>query len=338
MPVLALELIVIFAAPDSHLPASVWMGLAAIICEKTKRGEGQIALKRLLNSSSAKLASTVVDGVWKDGLYPKSGETDIAAGLVWLTLGSPSAAIVEGRPQHPLLRAVSKVGSNRCAHRRFHSTDAHPYQAPELPFYFLHARLWLLIAIARVAMDHPQNVAKYADALKAIALDKSAPHVLMRHFAAQALLVCASERQHCPVGGGCQGAEEGQRVALPEGKRRSNTSAIHFTRSVRARCRSQGPNSTWTTISTNTDVTKVSDMFDRSRWETQDAITAWVRKYDPQITSMYESGGRPVRQRDRIRGMAGAVSPLWTTTGMARTLPGGRRVPGEVSGRSAPIR
>ncbi len=43
--VLALELIALFAAPDSHWPASIWMNLAAIICEKAKLGEGQIALE-----------------------------------------------------------------------------------------------------------------------------------------------------------------------------------------------------------------------------------------------------------------------------------------------------
>jgi len=36
-------------------------------------------------------------------------------------------------------------------------------------------------------------VAKYADTLKAIALDVNMPHVLFRDFAAQALLVCASK-------------------------------------------------------------------------------------------------------------------------------------------------
>jgi len=122
-PVLALKLIAIFASPGSHLPASSWMGLAATICEKTKQGEGQIALKRLLNSNSAKLASTVVDGVWKDGLYPKSGETDIAAGLLWRTLGSPSAAH-RWRAAHSI-RCFARFGKWEVIDaliRRFHST------------------------------------------------------------------------------------------------------------------------------------------------------------------------------------------------------------------------
>ena len=303
MSVLTLGLITIFAAPDSHLPASVWMGLAAIICEKTKQDESQIALTRLLNSSSAKLASTVVDGVWKGGLYPKSGETDIAAGLVWLTLGSPSAAH-RWRASHSI-RCFARFGKWEVIDAiisKFHSTDAHPYQAPELPFYFLHARLWLLIAIARVAMDHPQNVTKYADTLKAIALDKNVPHVLLHHFAVQALLVCASSGSNIVSEAEVKALKAVNESPFPKKKTKEYRSDSFY----------QGRPDSMPKPELEfhmdydfdkMDVTAVSNMFDRSRWETKDAMTAWVRKYDQQITSMYESGGRSIRQRDHIRGI-----------------------------------
>ncbi len=303
VPELALELTVIFAGPDSHLPASVWMGLAAIISQKTKRGEGQIALKRLLNSGSARLASTVVDGVWREGLYPKTGETDIAAGLVWLKLGSPPAAD-RWRAAHSV-RSFARFGKWEVIDaliRRFYSTDAHPYQAPELPFYFLHARLWLLIAIARIAMDHPQNVGKYADALKAIALDKSTPHVLLRHFAAQALLVCAS-------GGGIVLSEADAKALktvnespFPKRKTKEYPRDSFYMRRPDSMPEPEFEFHMDYDFD-KLDVSSVSDIFDRSRWETKDAMTAWVRKYDPHITSMDENGGRAIRSWDRIRGM-----------------------------------
>jgi hypothetical protein len=305
--VLALELIVIFTAPDSHLPASIWMGVAAVICEKTKRGEGQIALKRLLNSSSAKLASTVVDGVWNEGLYPKSGETDIAAGLVWLTLGSPSAAY-RWRAAHSI-RSFARFGKWEVIDAligRFRSTDAHPYQAPELPFYFLHARLWLLIAIARVAIDHPQDVAKYADALKTIALDKSTPHVLLRHFAAQALLACASGGSIVLSEADVKALKTVNESSFPKKKTKEYPrESIYSARPDSI----PGPKPEFYLDYDfdKTEITSASEIFDRSRWETKDALTAWVRRYDSQVSSMYESGGRSVRQRDPYRG----ISPLY---------------------------
>jgi hypothetical protein len=303
LPVLVLELIFVFAQPDSHLPASVWMSLASIVCQKAKRGEGQIALKRLLNSNAAKLASTVVDGIWKEGLYPKSGETDIAAGVVWRCLGSPSAA-QRWRAAHSI-RCFARFGKWEVIDAligRFHSTDAHTYQAPELPFYFLHARLWLLIAIARVAMDHPQNVMKYADALKAIALDQGMPHVLMRHFAARAVLACA----------------KGGSIPLPESDAKAlkkindslfpskKTKEYERDSFYHGRPDSMPEPAFEFNLDFDfdkSDVAQVSRMFERSRWETRDSISTWVRKYDPQIESMYKSGGRSARQRDGFRGI-----------------------------------
>lgn len=303
MPDLALELITIFAAPDSHLPASIWMGLAAIICERTTDGEGQAALSRLLKSNSAKLASTVVDGTWKKGMYPTDGQVEVAAGLVWLTLGSPHTAY-RWRAAHSI-RCLARFGKWDVIDAivaRFHSMDAHPYQAPELPFFFLHARLWLLIAIARLAVDYPQNVAKYADMLKSIALDTNAPHVLMRHFSTKAVLTCKD-------GGSLVLKAEESKALL----------AVNQSPFPRKTTREYPPDSFYQSRPDSipkpesefdldydfdkSDVGRVTGLFDRSRWETKDAITAQVRKFDQNIASMYESGGRVTHHRHRLTGM-----------------------------------
>lgn len=297
---LVLEFIAIFSAADSHVPAAVWMAFATLIAGKVTEGEGQIALKRLLNSGSAKLASTVVDGPWKDGLYPRNAATDIAAGLVWLSLGSPSAA-QRWRAAHSI-RSLAQLGKwdvLDALMERIDSTDALPYQAPELTFYFLHARLWLLIAIARAALDYPMSVAKYADALKAIALDENLPHVLLRHFAAQALL-------NCDTGGGIvlSGTDANSLRTINRSPFPSKIITKHAQGSFYAARPDSMPKPPvefhLEYDFDKTDVTDVSDMFDTSRWETKDAMTVWVRKYDSQITSMYETGGRVRRSREHL--------------------------------------
>ena len=300
---LALELITIFASPNSHLPASVWIGLAAAICEKTNQSEGQIALKRLLNSNAGMLASTVPDGDWKEGIYPKGEPVQIAAGLVWRVLGAPSAAH-RWRGAHSL-RCFARFGKWEVIDTiidKFHCIDAHPYQAPELPFYFLHARLWLLIAIARMAKDYPQKVARYADMLKTIALDTKLPHVLLRHFATQALLTCASR------GSLTLSKSEGEAL---KGVNKSpfpikKTKEFEKYSFYQARPDSIPEPVREFHLDYDFDkykVTKLSNLFGRSGWETKNAITAWVRKYDPQITRMRENGRRSVSQRDELRGM-----------------------------------
>src|SRR5207253_1064565 len=89
---LALELVKLHAEPDSSVPATVWLALASFICDEAREGEGQAALKRLLNSEAAKFSSTVIDGDWKEDIYPDSDALEITTGLVWRMLGSPYAA------------------------------------------------------------------------------------------------------------------------------------------------------------------------------------------------------------------------------------------------------
>lgn len=299
IPILVLELILVFVEPNSHLPASVWMSLATIVSQNAKPGEGQVALKRLLSSNAAKLSSTVVDGLWKEGLYPKANETDIAAGLVWRSLGSPYAT-----------QRWMAAHSIRCFARfqrwdvidalmqRFFSTDAHPFQAPELAFYFLHARLWLLIATARMAIDYPTEVAQYAGTLKAIALDQSLPHVLMRDFAARAVLTCADRGTITLSAADVQLLRRINKSPLPMRTTKTYVSDSFYEGRPASMPEPDREFSLDYEFDKD-DVTEVSGMFGRSRWETRDAITAWVRNYDANIESMRETGGRSVREQDR---------------------------------------
>jgi hypothetical protein len=91
---MVLELIREFARPDSSLPGAVWLGFASFIGAEADEGESQLALTRLLRSDAAQLANNVVDGSWKEGLYPERDVPAIAAWFVWRMLGSPYA---EGR-------------------------------------------------------------------------------------------------------------------------------------------------------------------------------------------------------------------------------------------------
>jgi hypothetical protein len=279
------------------------MGLAAILCDKAKHGEGQIALKRLLNSTSAKLASTVLDGEWVESLYPKNGEVEIAAGLVWIKLGSPSAAF-RWRAAHSIrsFARFGKWGVIDAIIKKFNSTDARPFQAPELPFYFLHARLWLLIAIARVAMDYPQNIVKYAELLKTISLDKNTPHILLRHFAAQALLTCASSGSLVLSEADINVLNTVNESPFPKIKSENYSSDSFYKGRLDSIPKPEFEFHMDYDFD-KTEVTALSDMFDQSRWVTKDAITAWVLKLDPLIKSMYDNRGRSVSYRNRSHGM-----------------------------------
>lgn len=300
-----IKLIVIFIHSASPIPASIWINLATIILPLTKPGEGQLALKRLLISNSAKISSNVVDGEYNKDLYITSRDEEIAAGLVWQALGSPHAAS-RWRAAHSL-RCFARLGKWNVIDlliENYYSTNANPYQAPELPFYYLNARLWLLIAISRMAIEHPQNVAKYVELLKKIALDQAEPHILLRHFASRALLEINNK---CDIllKTEIKALRDVNKSPFPKKKIKEHQQDSYYQERERPDTIPKlKPEFSLDYDFDKTDVTDLSNMFDKSRWETKDSITAWVRKYDPTISNMYENCERFNNdQQDRFTGM-----------------------------------
>lgn len=293
MPTLALELVKVYSAPDYHVPASVWMNLASIVCKQASAGEGQVALKRLLNGSAAKLASTVNDGGWKEGLYPPAGETETAAGLIWLRLGSPAASN-RWRAAHSV-RCLARLGNWSVIDSlvsKMWMRDAGAFQAPELPFFFLHARLWLVIALARIAVESPDAIARYVGALEESLRDCDGSHVLLRHFASEAILKCAkagsihlSEDEVNKMQGinvspfprlkgkmGPTGFSSGDPQPMPAARSKSE---FHLDYDFE-----------------KYEVDSLCRVFGRPRSEIEESIGRLANKFDPKVTSMYSDGGR----------------------------------------------
>ncbi|MHB1189111.1 ATP-binding protein [Thiobacillus sp.] len=301
--ILAVELIKIYAEPDSFLPGSVWLALASIVCEEAREGEGQVALKRLLNSKTAQLSSSVLDGPWTEGLYPKDDPVTLSTGLIWRMLGSPHAA--------DRWLAAHSVRSFASFERwcvldalvgKLEQTDAGPFQAPELPFYFMHAKLWLLIALARIALDNPKAVARYKKPLLDVAFDKARPHVLMRHFAAQAIRVCADSGElklSSKIDTAIRGIDQSP---LPRLKKKIRVGGdFYHGRPGSAPKPKSGFQLDYDFQ--KHDVQYLSRVFGKAGWEVQDFVSEMAHRINPKCTSMYDSGGRETSRRAHIHGM-----------------------------------
>ena len=192
MAELVLEVIKVFSRPDSAVAGSVWLAFASFIAPEADEGQGQLGLTRLLSSDTARLADNVGDGPWATGRYPSNDTNEIAASLIWRVREGSPHAVDRWRAAH-CLRSFARFGRWDVIDRVVHhsgSETAGAFQAPELTFDHLHARLWLLIALARMALDHPEQIARYKDELLAVATETNEPHVLMQDFAAQVLLAC----------------------------------------------------------------------------------------------------------------------------------------------------
>jgi len=295
---LSLELIKIFALPEISTHSSVWLSLASFMCDEANPGEGQIAISRLLNSESAKLSSKVVDGKWQENLYPNANLTEVSAGFVWRLLGSPKASN-RWQAAH-CIRRFAKLGEWDVIDtliEKYSSEDAIPFQAPELKFYFLHAQLWLLISLSRIALDHPEKIANYRKFLERIALNDEVPHVLIRHFASKAILTCLDKGSLVISQGKEKQIKKINTSPFPilEEKSRGFDEGIYQKRPKDA---PEPQNEFYLDIDFQKyHVKPLARVFGKPVWLIKDCISEVVNEFDSDIDSMYDNGERETRQR-----------------------------------------
>jgi hypothetical protein len=287
-----------FSRPKMPVPASVWLNFAAEFNEQATPSVGESALKRLLQSGPAKLASNTEDGAWQEALIFTGDAVNATAGMIWFQLGSP---VTRQRwlAAHSLRTAVRRGRAEvlDAVVAKYHSRDALPFQAPELPFFYQHAQLWLLIAMARIALEAPKHIARHADFLEAIAIDSADRHVLRRHFAAQALLEYANSGQVSLSKARVQKLKCVNRSSFAIRKEK-NYYGNDFSPSRPKGIAEPLPELYLDYDFSKDDVAPLARMFRRSHWEVVDALVAKMREHDADIASMRDRKGRSRPGRD----------------------------------------
>jgi hypothetical protein len=104
----------------------------------------------------------------------------------------------------------------------YNQTSELSYRKLDVPFYWLAARLWLMMTLDRIATETPSAVEPHGPRLLAIANDNEFPHVLIRSFAKSA--ACKL------VGSGLLALDSTQRDAL----KRANTSPVRRKKAPRS--------------------------------------------------------------------------------------------------------
>lgn len=295
-----------FTRPKMPVPASVWLNFAAEFNERASPGVGEAALTRLLQSGPAKLASNTEDGAWQDAMTFTGDAVEAISGITWFQLGSP---VTRQRwfAAHSLRTAVrlgrAEVLDSVVA--KYPRRDAVPFQAPELPFFYQHAQLWLLIAMARIALEAPVVVARHADFLEAIATDAAEHHVLRQHFASQALLSCVDAGELRLPKARVQKLQRVNRSSFAAQKEKDYYRGDFYAPRPKDMAKPQPELHLDYDFSKN-EVTQLSSLFRQPHWETVDALIAKVREHDADIEFMSDSKGRTRPGRDHYtRGIDG---------------------------------
>ena len=188
------ELVKIYTQHDSVVSGSIWISFASFLNERAEDGIAQIAIKKLLSSEASKLGELASDGQWKPELYPTSESDKILAEMIWKKLGS-SNANDRWMTAHSV-RCFAKFDRWSVLSQlvgMINRRDAGSFQATDHKFFDYHARLWLLIAFARLSKDYPRQIESFKPAIEPYT---KINHVILRHFASKIILECAKQTLH----------------------------------------------------------------------------------------------------------------------------------------------
>ena len=152
------------------------------------------ALKFGLRLFDSALEDKDGDGPWSTSLSPPATIEESIAGYLYVGLAAPAAAI-RWEAAHVVL-GLCTLGSQEVLRRLMSLDEANsgePFINARLPFYRLHARQWLLIAMARAATEFPNALAPFADRFVDLALHDQ-PHVMIRMFSSRAAAALVEHR------------------------------------------------------------------------------------------------------------------------------------------------
>ena len=124
------------------------------------------------------------DGQWAPWLCVPDDNIKSLAGFIWSALGSPRAAM-----RWNAAHCVRKLAEFHCVEiidalvewMEYGKVDA--FGCNKFPFYDLHARLFLFIALSRISIDKPELLTKYSSLFSKFALKDF--HVLIQKFSSK---------------------------------------------------------------------------------------------------------------------------------------------------------
>lgn len=293
-----IERVVASLAPTANeVSGDSWLALAAKLAPDTNSSAMATGLERFLAITDATLPTEEGDGPWQEQFSVEDDQVEAVAALIWARLGHQKAAM-RWRAAHAVLRlaATERFDVIDALVARYDAPTVVPFGDAKLPAYPLHSRLWLLIALARLAADRPSHIAPHMPLFERVAFAENFPHVVMRSFALDALRALA------PL------LDPTRRASLETRIRGANVSPFaHQQADVMVEGRfARRPDSSPEPKDafhldydfTKNQVERVCHVFNCGAWEVADRVTYWVRRWDQTVNGMY-AGPRSGRDDDR---------------------------------------
>lgn len=295
-------------AQASDVRSDTWLRFAAALAQESSAESVRSALLRYLHHAAQALPDEVGDGRWTPERSVPKSTTALVAGLLWAQLGDPEAQ-KRWRAAHAIRRLV-QLHQGQILHLlfdHFSRITAGALQDQRFGFQFLHARLWLLIAVARIARDEPKCVLPFRCQLEAVAFNENDRHVFMKEFAKMALINLA----------GC--LEQKQRLLLLRRLRGVNSSPMEpidwrvrgYRDSSESRENSDQEGFYFDYDFEKYQVDSLTHIFDCNRAEVLDRCRAWLRRWSPHITRPWQESDSDISEANDSDERNGANRDTW---------------------------
>jgi len=168
--------------------ASTFFGFVEIVSPLISPQQATDLLDFALTRFELHIEDEYADGCWANWLNPPEDISMAFAGFVWSALGSPRAE-TRWRAAH----CVKRLAEANCEREidallewmERDKVDA--FGSHKFPFYNLHARLYLLIALKRVSIDIPQILKSHHNTFSRYSLG-SISHILIQKFSVEIAL------------------------------------------------------------------------------------------------------------------------------------------------------
>lgn len=175
----------------SMLGCETLFGFVSSVTKRLTPADAREVLDYALGRFELHIPADFGDGEWQLWLMPPT-MPDAFTGFLWAALGDPDSA-TRWEAAHCVRRLVELgcEGEILSLMGWLHKRGVEAFLGKGFPFYDLHARLYLLLGLARGALDREQVLAPYAGTLADMAL-RSVPHALIQLEAAKLALRIAA--------------------------------------------------------------------------------------------------------------------------------------------------
>ncbi len=162
--------------------------IVGLVVPKLSSAEARNALVFGINQFDEAMTDDVGDGPLRQDLLPPVDVNKALAGYIWSALAAPQSSL-RWETAHVVRGICNLEIRDIFDHLIDFANEGSPipFVDSKLQFYRLHAKQWLMIALARASQDKPSFLVPIKDYLIEVALHNE-PHVLVRHFAARTVL------------------------------------------------------------------------------------------------------------------------------------------------------